>query len=631
VLNRKTDRIADAVRLLGALGAVVADPTLLSAIKAGPGGYDALKRLAAAPPQAVARLSDDLAARARALFDATRELPADADVLYLQMVEAGLVAAPEIVAAGMDAHAVTEAMVAKLTEREHRTGAMLDLFRRLTEPALRRVLADNAFADDLRAAFMAEVLRQLGDLNGRLEQVDRLTRLEMTALGDRFEIMAMHALSDADLRDALEKRAEDWRALKARIEGIDERTAGLGNLKAAAKEAAARLDFEEVERLLSRVDEAQTEIAAESKVLRAENALLRGRPKEAFACLSAAADGFLSVDPLEPARRRLGYCGRLLNHGLRYGGDGLSLEGRMIRRALEDLSETETPELWARGQVALANALTQEEAHTGPRALYRLLKLPFGEGQTTDQQEREVFSEAIAALRNGLRVLSETENPEEWAEAQLSLSVALRQQSDSTKGSDAEEMLAEAIVACRAALRVFTIEFDAARYVRAKISLGNILKAQGTRTEAAEGLGALAEAAKVYWEALLVLQKADNVSAFPYLLYSLGNTCAEGADRTSGTAAVRLLSEATTAFRTILDIWTEDTHPTYFAHTMHRLGKALESLSHNTECHDPKAVLAEAGDCFGAAARAFGAANSPLFRMQAILSVSRVWARRQEL
>jgi hypothetical protein len=57
-----------------------------------------------------------------------------------------------------------------------------------------------------------------------------------------------------------------------------------------------------VEALLARVDEVETEIAAETKVARAKNALLRNDPDTAFRLLSAAADSFRSIDPLDPAR-----------------------------------------------------------------------------------------------------------------------------------------------------------------------------------------------------------------------------------------------------------------------------------------------------------------------------------------
>ena len=98
----------------------------------------------------------------------------------------------------------------------------------------------------------------------------------------------------------LDMKAQEYHAYRTQIDAIDERTAGLGNLKAAAKDAADRLDFAEVENLLSRVDEVETTIAAETKELRADTALMRGRVHDAFTHLSAAADSFAGIDPVEP-------------------------------------------------------------------------------------------------------------------------------------------------------------------------------------------------------------------------------------------------------------------------------------------------------------------------------------------
>lgn len=73
---------------------------------------------------------------------------------------------------------------------------------------------------------------------------------------------------------------------------------------------------------------------AETKEARATNALLRNCPEDAFKILSAAADSFASINPLEPARRRLRYEDQLYAHGLRYGGPGLTLAAKMNKGAL---------------------------------------------------------------------------------------------------------------------------------------------------------------------------------------------------------------------------------------------------------------------------------------------------------
>ncbi|MCP3970593.1 MAG: hypothetical protein GY717_09815, partial [Rhodobacteraceae bacterium] len=141
----------------------------------------------------------------------------------------------------------------------------------------------------------------------QLDQIPTLSRDELELLSSRFDATDAHSRTDTELREFLTKKAEEYRVYRAEIEAIDERTKGLGNLKAAAQDAAEKLDFEEVEAMLGRVHETEVEIAAETAELRAKNALLRGRVEQAYDLLGAAADSFAAIDRLEPARRRLRY------------------------------------------------------------------------------------------------------------------------------------------------------------------------------------------------------------------------------------------------------------------------------------------------------------------------------------
>ncbi|MEM8555093.1 MAG: helix-turn-helix transcriptional regulator [Pseudomonadota bacterium] len=191
----------------------------------------------------------------------------------------------------------------------------------------------------------------------RLEEIPTLSRDQLELLASRFEIERPHEQSDAALREVLTKKAEEYRSFRAQIDGLDERVAAIANLKGAAADAAERLDFDEVEDLLSRVDEVETEIAAETKVARADNALLRGRVDEAFRILSAAADSFASVDPVEPARKRLDYGARLYHHGLGYGGDGLTMAAQIWSEGLAQVSRETQAEDWGKLQNNLAVAL----------------------------------------------------------------------------------------------------------------------------------------------------------------------------------------------------------------------------------------------------------------------------------
>ncbi len=151
----------------------------------------------------------------------------------------------------------------------------------------------------------------------QLDQIPTLSRDELELLVNRFEVEKAHDLSDAGLRNFLTQKAEEYRSYRAQIDALDDRVAAIANLKGAAQDAAARLDFDEVESLLSRVDEVETEIAAETKETRAANALLRNRPHDAYTILTAAADSFASIHPFEPANRRHTYMQQLYYHGLR--------------------------------------------------------------------------------------------------------------------------------------------------------------------------------------------------------------------------------------------------------------------------------------------------------------------------
>ena len=192
MFSQKSDRIADAVRLLAAVGAVMADPTLLGTLRSGPAAYDALKKIAAAPPSSVGRLAETLAKEARRLFEATRELPDDAEIYYGQMVEIGLVTPAEIVGGRMNAAAVTEAMLAKLKLPEHRTAPMQTLFRELTTPTLARLLADKA-SRPTDAGLHAGGARRTGqtrhgitDVSAKLDDIAAQSRDTLEALALRF-------------------------------------------------------------------------------------------------------------------------------------------------------------------------------------------------------------------------------------------------------------------------------------------------------------------------------------------------------------------------------------------------------------------------------------------------------------
>ena len=139
----------------------------------------------------------------------------------------------------------------------------------------------------------------------------------------------------------------------------------LSGLKAAAQDALERGDFDEVDGVLESVHAIELDEAAKTAELRAETLLLRGRVDEAYRILSATADSFAGVDPLEPARRRImTYERTLRSHGLRYGGDGLPRSRELLEPILTSELRGQDRWLWAAGQNALAISLRNQGTRT---------------------------------------------------------------------------------------------------------------------------------------------------------------------------------------------------------------------------------------------------------------------------
>jgi len=174
----------------------------------------------------------------------------------------------------------------------------------------------------------------------------------------------------------------------------------------AAQDVANRLDFDEVESLLYRVDEVETEIAAETKIVRARNALMRGRAEQASDILSAAADSFGLIDAKDPVRKCLNYTEILYTHRLRYGSRWLHYAAKMIRDALAGTSFSTHSELRARAQNNLAAVL------------------PTQGNRTAGAKGTALLAEAVTAYRTPLEIYTRLAHPVHWAMTQVNLATA---------------------------------------------------------------------------------------------------------------------------------------------------------------------------------------------------------------
>ena len=94
---RQKDNLANGIRLLVAMSGFVSAPSP----KSGLAVYDAIRKIAARPPKSLATMADELTEAARTALTRALDAPKDADILFVQMVEAGLLTPQEITANSM--------------------------------------------------------------------------------------------------------------------------------------------------------------------------------------------------------------------------------------------------------------------------------------------------------------------------------------------------------------------------------------------------------------------------------------------------------------------------------------------------------------------------------------------------
>ncbi len=596
--------LVHAANLLIGVAAFVAAPTIGAGAVAP--AYLSLRGIFGSGTTGTTELVDELADRLTAALAARH--PTDADILLPQMIEAGLPTPSDLAAKGLDAKAIVALMLRRLTDPEHRRPEIIGFFEGAVTPVFKRLLNDATFVDTLGPQIAREVLARvkaiadiLTDLSERygslalaLDESRELRRTHLEALAVQFEIEAPSSLSEDELRDQLAAKADDFRRYRQDIDTIDDRTVGIGNLKAAARDAAERLDFPEVESLLSRVDEVETNIAAQTKELRAENALMRGRVEEAYRHFTAAAYSLAEVGEQQMAARFREHGKQLFRYSDRFGGRGFEYAVEAYNKALLVYSEAEYPLEWATTQNDLAVALGQQGNRIGGAEGTRLLVA------------------SIDACRAALRVFTEVDHPVAWAETQNDLATALRFQGSRVGGAEGARLLGEAIDAFRAALRVYTEADHPVQWAMTQSNLAIALGDQGSRVGGEEGARLLGEAVDACRAALRVRTEADHPVQWAMTQNNLGVALRDQGSRVGGEEGARLLGEAVDAYRAALRVTTEADHPVDWAMTQNNLGVALRDQGSRVRGKEGARLLGGAVDAYRAAMRVFTEADHPV-------------------
>ncbi len=440
--------LTKSAKLLTTAALVVADPT---GITAGTAGLDAVLHFYDVKSNKhtdLKKLEKETSRNLKARFKTpTFHCPQGAEIHLPQMIAAGLSTPADYIDCNLNAAKIIERMITRFKEPEHRAPEMIEAYRCLCLPVLSGVMDDPRMLAILDPLIKRKQLDQLTTISEKLDNLPALPRDDLELLASRFEIAAPHDLSEADLLGLLKLKAEEYRGLKVAIGELAQNLPQLGNVMAEALAQLEQGNAGAVRQMIA--DARQTlrdatlqqslEQDADLVAVDARALILMGELQAAHDVLSAAADSFASLDPLEPARRRNVYYEQLYDHGLRYGGAGLGLAAGMLRVALGTVSEEDAPELWASLQNNLANALGDQATRLGGE-----------DGQT-------LMAEAVQAYRDALRVYTEAAHPVHWAMTQENLAI-LHEQSVGFDGADVRGCLGTALQHVDRALRVFDAE-----------------------------------------------------------------------------------------------------------------------------------------------------------------------------
>ncbi|WP_237067066.1 helix-turn-helix domain-containing protein [Loktanella sp. M215] len=313
--------------------------------------------------------------------------------------------------------------------------------------------------DDLRAPTPS--------LPSQLEGLSNARRDQLEALASRFEIDNVFDRSDAELRGLLDDKASEYRSYKRRLHELDGRLGEFDEIKAAAREAAAQLDFNGYDALLRQVDESYSEMVVFAKEARARNALLRGRANEAYEAFVSAAETWRNLDSARSVEGRLEYHRALFEHGLRFDGDGLERSADILRPALE-IDDCAAPRrarvlqnlanalanISVRSEGAASAGLMDEATEKYENALFlvsadsdgdvwAMVQQNFGAAlslrakRCDDASERRAYlGRAIEAFRAALRLRPRDSKPSEWAMTTQNVAVTLIEMANAMPGKD---------------------------------------------------------------------------------------------------------------------------------------------------------------------------------------------------
>lgn len=330
-------------------------------------------------------------------WDTRAELAA-ADIAMERGLTGCFIDRQELIALALDPQgfpdAATKLIIGNLAERDPEMfGAAGPAVARgyanlVVKTACQAMIENEGYFKNLRPHLVMETLRGIGSLEEAVDKVHTDVRTLSEKLSDLLAAQALgiepseHGLLLSDLQELarlfgvteettgngltafLVQKAKEYKLFAEQIEAIDDQVAGLGNLKATARNAADNLNFDEVETLLARVDEVEAGLVAGTKELRATNALLRGHSEQDH--------------PIDWAMTQNILGSALHSQGERVGGEAgnqlLSDAVIAYKAALRVYTEQDHPIDWAMTQNNLGAVFLTIAMHEGCNNPFAYLK-----------------------------------------------------------------------------------------------------------------------------------------------------------------------------------------------------------------------------------------------------------------
>jgi tetratricopeptide (TPR) repeat protein len=223
-----------------------------------------------------------------------------------------------------------------------------------------------------------------------------------------------------------------------------------------------------------------------------------------------------------------------------------------------------------------------------------------------------LLDQAVQALRSALEVRTKAALPQDWAWTQNGLGLALWDEGTRSGGGDkATALLGESVQAFKSALEVRTKADLPQDWAQTEMNLGIALMAEGNLVAGSKAMDFFDQAVQAYQNALQIYNKADLPLGWAWTEQDLGVALVEEGDRAGGDKAMDLIDQGVQAFKHALEIETKTDLPQDWARTESNLGYALRDEAERATGDKAIALLDQAVQAVRGSLEVFTKADLP--------------------